>query len=89
MVTKWYRVQKQRFRLVRNSETHKKEFIPLGKLSINYWADQGSDDEAILQVTRCVNPAGLSVEWRGQGFRNAFYELNDEVILNDDVKPVT
>ncbi|WP_042302041.1 M23 family metallopeptidase [Paraburkholderia kururiensis] len=83
----WYWVQKQRLQLVNDPETHKKKLVPLGRLSINYWADQGADDKAILQVTKCVNPAGLLLEWRSQGFRNAFYELNDEVVPSPDFKP--
>lgn len=62
--------------------------VPFGKLSINYWADQGASDAATLQVTKCINPAGVAADWRKQGFNNAWYELNDEVVPNADYKPV-
>ncbi|MDS0850059.1 peptidase M23 [Burkholderia cenocepacia] len=84
----WYWASKQRRRLVKNPITRKDEMVPLGKLSINYWADQGGSDAVTLQVTKCINPAGVAIDWRKQGFNNAWYELNDEVVPNVDYKPV-
>ena len=67
--------------------TGKKTHPLLGKLSVNYWADLGSDN-AIHQVTKCVNAAALGEDERVQGFRNAFFELNDETVPNPDYLPV-
>ncbi|WP_230965196.1 M23 family metallopeptidase [Burkholderia pseudomultivorans] len=85
----WYWASKQRMQYIQDSVTRKKIIVPLGKLSINYWADQGSDDTAALQVTKSVNPAGLAADWRWQGFQNALYELNDDATPNENYKPVT
>jgi hypothetical protein len=84
----WYWVQRQRMQLILDPVTHRQKMVPLGKLSISYWADQGASDSAVLQVTKCINPAGLAVDWRKQGFKNALFELNDEVVPNSDYKPV-
>ncbi|MCA7887323.1 M23 family metallopeptidase [Burkholderia contaminans] len=84
----WYWASKQRQRFVKNPITRKDDMVPFGKLSINYWADQGASDAATLQVTKCINPAGVAADWRKQGFNNAWYELNDEVVPNADYKPV-
>ncbi|WP_175671255.1 M23 family metallopeptidase [Burkholderia ambifaria] len=84
----WYWVSKQRQRLVKNPITRKDDVVPLGKLSINYWADRGASEAETLQVTKCINPAGVAADWRKQGFNNAWYELNDEVVPNADHKPV-
>ncbi|KKL34058.1 hypothetical protein WR30_26390 [Burkholderia contaminans FFH2055] len=84
----WYWASKQRQRFVKNPITRKDDMVPFGKLSISYWADQGASDAATLQVTKCINPAGVAADWRKQGFNNAWYELNDEVVPNADYKPV-
>ncbi|WP_250525453.1 M23 family metallopeptidase [Caballeronia sp. GAWG2-1] len=84
----WYWAQKQRFKLVLDATTRKQKFVPLGKPSINYWADQGSTQKDIEQVTKCINPAGLHLDWRTQGFFSAFYQLNDETLPSNDFKPV-
>ncbi|WP_232439881.1 hypothetical protein, partial [Burkholderia ubonensis] len=49
---------------------------------------ESKDDSAILQVTKCVNAAGLHLDWRGQGFRNAYFELNDEIDPELEHRPV-
>jgi len=84
----WYWASKQRYRAETNLRTHKQQLVPLGELSISFWADQGSNDAAILQVTKCINPAGLAIDERSQGFRNAFYALNDIVVPSVDYLPV-
>ncbi len=84
----WYWASKQRLQIVSDPKTHKDKFVPLGKLSINYWADQGASDVATLQVTKCINPGAVAAEWRRQGFNNALYELNDEIVPNPEFNPV-
>ncbi|OJA79716.1 peptidase M23 [Burkholderia ubonensis] len=84
----WYWVWKQRYRTVVDRKTKKNKLVELGELGVNYWADRGADDSAILQVTKCINAAGLHLDWRGQGFRNAYFELNDEVDPELEHRPV-
>ncbi len=84
----WYWVSKQRFRKIQDPVTKKTKLISLGKLSINFWADQGASEDAVLQVTKSINPAGLAADWRWQGFQNALYELNDDTTPNPEHKPV-
>ncbi|WP_028202782.1 M23 family metallopeptidase [Paraburkholderia nodosa] len=84
----WYWISKQRLKTILDAATHKRKTVALGKQSINYWADQGFEQEAVLQVTKCINPAGLHLDWRTQGFLCAFYQLNDDTDPNNDFKPV-
>jgi predicted chitinase len=84
----WYWISKQRYKIVTNAATGNKVPVELGKPSINYWADLGTTQEAVLQVTKCINPAGLHLEWRAQGFANALYHLNDESSSDNAYKPV-
>lgn len=84
----WYWTSKQRMQYMTDPVSHKKKLEPFGKLSINYWADLGSSPEAILQVTKCINPGGNALEERTQGFHSAFYELNDEIIPDQDFRPI-
>ncbi|WP_244306748.1 M23 family metallopeptidase [Paraburkholderia silvatlantica] len=84
----WYWASKQRYQSTKDPVTHKPKLVPMGKLSVNYWADQGGSDKAALQVTKSINPAGVAADWRWQGFQNALYELNDSVAPNSEYKPV-
>jgi predicted chitinase len=84
----WYWSSKQRFRAINDPVTYKSKLEPFGGLGINYWADLGPSASVILQVTKCINSAGLAIDWRMQGFNNAFYEFNDETLPGPDYKPV-
>ncbi|MEW7312277.1 peptidase M23 [Buttiauxella gaviniae] len=64
-------------------------FQPIGKLSINYWADQGSSQYNASQLTGRINPGQdgfISVRW--PAFVHAWYALNDDVSTPDDFRPI-
>ncbi|MFC5473785.1 hypothetical protein [Paraherbaspirillum soli] len=59
-----------------------KKLIPNGKQGINYWADQGVDKTAALQVTKCINTGGIHFEEiRWPCFEHAWYVLNDMEVM--------
>lgn len=83
----YYWSSKQRYQYITDPKTHKKKLVPLGNLGINYWADKGSNDAAVHDVTKCINPAQVAFDERLQGFQSALYELDDNVIPSANYKP--
>jgi predicted chitinase len=79
----YYWVSKQRYRM--DPVTH--HLVPLGKLSINFWADKvalsnlgdAQSVSAVADVTRCVNAAQDAVENRRMYFKHAYSYLSDMV----------
>ncbi|WP_143134722.1 hypothetical protein [Burkholderia ubonensis] len=79
----YFWVSKQRHRI--DSATGR--LVPLGELSINYWADKeiradlGNEQsqDAFSDVTRCVNTAQDHLENRRMYFRHACSYLSDMV----------
>ncbi|WP_071763565.1 hypothetical protein [Burkholderia ubonensis] len=79
----YFWVSKQRHRI--DSATGR--LVPLGELSINYWADKeiradlGNEQSqnAFSDVTRCVNTAQDQLENRRMYFRHAYSYLSDMV----------
>ncbi|MGY0612469.1 hypothetical protein [Luteimonas sp. A501] len=78
----YYWASKQRYRQVN------KKLVELGKQSINYWADQGTDEPSQRNVTRSINPGQLHFNFRTQSFQHAYYVLNDEPAPSPEYKEV-
>ena len=78
----YYWASKQRYQLV------KKKLVKLGKPSINYWADQGTNEASQRNVTRSINPAQLHFNFRTQSFQHAQYVLNDETTVSPEYKEI-
>ncbi|WP_049847206.1 M23 family metallopeptidase [Trabulsiella odontotermitis] len=63
--------------------------IASGKLSVNFWADQGSTKSAAEEVTRRINPGrdGFDdVRW--PSFQHAWFVLNDDLSSTSDYRPI-
>lgn len=80
----YYWASKQRY-----TNGAKGKLVPLGKLSINHWADGGSDETSQRNVTRSINPAQLHFDFRQQGFQHAYYVLNDDTDVDAEYKEIT
>ena len=62
---------------------------PIGKLSVNFWADKGSSQSDASEVTGRINPGRdgfITVRW--PAFVHAWYALNDDIILPSDFRPI-
>lgn len=79
----YYWASKQRY-----TENKQKKLVPLGKLSINSWADGGIAETAQRNVTRSINPAQLHFDFRQQGFQHAYYVLNDATQVHAEYKEI-
>jgi len=73
----YYWVKKQRYQSVTDPKTKKSQLTTLGKLGINYWADNGAEDSDIENCTRAVNGGTTHMFFRRQFFCHAYYVVND------------
>jgi predicted chitinase len=63
--------------------------IPNGKLSINYWADQGITNADALNLTKAINPGGVHFrEVRWPCLEHAWHALNDAPVPPANFKPI-
>ncbi|WP_211186865.1 hypothetical protein [Rouxiella aceris] len=59
--------------------------VASGKLSINFWADQGATHNNAEEVTRRINPGRMAFEdVRWPAFKHAWYVLNDSTEQDAD-----
>ncbi|PBI84054.1 Peptidase family M23 [Variovorax boronicumulans] len=80
----YYWISKQRYSIGKN-----KKLVPMGKLGISYWADQGAEEDDARQVTKCINPAQYHFsELRWPGFLHAWHAVNDSPNAPNDFKRI-
>ncbi|BCG08633.1 M23 family metallopeptidase [Buttiauxella agrestis] len=76
----YYWISKQKYSVI---------LQPIGKLSVNFWADKGSSQSDASEVTGRINPGRdgfITVRW--PAFVHAWYALNDDIILPSDFRPI-
>ncbi|PFH11353.1 hydroxyethylthiazole kinase [Collimonas sp. PA-H2] len=79
-----YWASKQRYNL-----DSKKHLVPNGKLSINYWADQGTTNADAKNLTKCINPGTVHFdEVRWPCFEHAWHALNDATVAPTNFQPI-
>lgn len=91
----YYWASKQKYRYPNAQERQQnrnltsQSLIPVGELSINYWADRGCAHDDAGEVTGRINSARDAFETvRWPSFKHAWYVLNDDVLPSDDYRPI-